>query len=118
MWVVPGISRLCLLSQQEPARSIFALSCASSRQAIAHGIATTFLSAGNSPGSKLVRRVIVGLAPDGTKEIVAHAPRSAVVIPVINGVFFHKDDLLEAPDGFTLAHLGGGDPAASDGSRR
>ena len=47
-------------------------------------------------------RVIVGVAPDRTREVIAHTLESRVGIPVVGSVFMRRDDETNPPDELTL----------------
>jgi hypothetical protein len=98
-WVVPGRGYICL-AQRERQRFMGG-SCSTTRQALDHGLGLTLLSA-HGMDSNGKGRVIVGIAPVGARGVVAQAGVVMTRIPVINGLFMHRDNVLVPPNEFRL----------------
>ena len=98
MWAVPGRGIICLL-ERRPGLSA-GISCTPTDYALSHGLETILLSPSGSVRSS---RLIVGMAPEGTRAVVAKARGSRIRIPVgKNGVFVRRDGRIDPPDNFTL----------------
>jgi hypothetical protein len=98
MWAVPGRGVICLLERQM--RLSAGISCTTTDYALRHGLETILLSPSGSVRSS---RLIVGLAPDGTRAVVAKTTKSKIRIPVgKNGVFVRRDSRSNPPDSFAL----------------
>lgn len=103
IWVVPGNGFICLISQQTQASA--GTICETTHEALNHGIATIFLSGGGVDITPL-RRTIVGIAPDGTREVIANTQGSLARIYVTHGIFIHRDKSANPPDRLILASPG------------
>ncbi len=102
-WAVPGNGYICILSLQGSRRGgAVGATCGSTEEALGHGLATTLLSERGAGVFHRSSRVIVGIAPDGAREVVAHGPGSVERIPVVNGAFMHRDEAAYPPDQLTL----------------
>lgn len=102
-WAVPGDGYICILALQvRRGRGAVGATCASNEAALAHGLATTFLSDRGTGAFRTSARVIVGIAPDRAREVIAKAPKSTVRIPVVSGVFIQRDTATYPPDHFRL----------------
>lgn len=99
IWAVPGDDFICLIAHQRG--QIVGSTCHTTEETLSHGLAATFLSE-PATGSTHTRRLIVGIAPDRTHEIIAYTPESATRIPVVAGIFIHSDKKSEPPDQLTL----------------
>lgn len=94
LWAVPGNGVLCFVTQQEP-ESVGTI-CSTQRRAQKHDLYTSYLS-NQATHSTRVERVIIGIAPDGTRDAVAYTHGVPVRIPVIDGVFLRRDEQRDAP---------------------
>ncbi len=103
-WAVPGHGWLCLLSQTPLAD----LTCTTTAQAVAHGVvAANIREAPNTDKGVFGvsrargRRLIVGIAPDGAREMRIESPGSTTTTPVVDGIFILRDRLTNPPDNTT-----------------
>jgi hypothetical protein len=101
MWAVPGQRHVCIFSEQTP--KIVGATCDSTDGVIRHGLFSAFLSETDPHGSP-IQRVIVGIAPDGVRAVVAHNSRSAVRLRVVRDVFRHSDQATRPPNRLTLIY--------------
>lgn len=102
-WAVPGDKYICILSLQvRRGHGAVGATCESTEAALAHGLATTLLSDPESGVAHRSARVIVGIAPDQAREVIAIAAGSTVRIPVVSGVFIRRDSVGSPPDRFRL----------------
>lgn len=99
IWAVPGNGFICLISQQK--EQVVGATCSTTKEVLSYGLATTFLNEA-STGVIRTMRVIVGMAPDRTREVIAHTRQSTVRIPVVGGVFMRRDEGAEPPGQLTL----------------
>jgi hypothetical protein len=102
-WAVPGDGYICILGLQvRHGRGAVGATCARTKAALAHGLAMTFLSGRGTGVVHASSRVIVGIAPDRAREVIAKAPKSTVRIPVVSGIFIQRDTATYPPDRFRL----------------
>jgi hypothetical protein len=102
-WAVPGAGYICILSLQvRRGRGAVGATCAGTESALDQGLATTLLSDRGSGASKRSHRVIVGIAPDRARGVVADGSGSTVRIAVVGGIFIRRDALPYPPDRFKL----------------
>lgn len=103
VWIVPGRGILCMMDRQN--RNVVGTSCVSTTDALRRGVATTYLG---DPSKRSTRgnRVIFGMVPDQAREVVARTHGTTVRIPVVGGVFVHRDDVMNPPDQLTLVKYG------------
>lgn len=102
-WAVPGAGYICILSLEiHRGRGAVGATCASTEAALDHGLATTLLSDRGSGASQRSHRVIVGIAPDRAREVVADGSGSTVRIAVVGGIFIRRDAVPYPPDRFRL----------------
>jgi hypothetical protein len=98
-WLVPGNGHLCVISQGAMGGRGVGTTCETTAQAIAHGIADIGITL-PGPGHRV--RLIVGVAPVGTRQALVHTLGETAVIPVHAGVFVLRDSTLAPPDGISL----------------
>jgi hypothetical protein len=98
-WLVPGNRHLCMISQGVMHGPGVGTTCAATSQAIAHGIADISITL---PGAAHRTRVIVGVAPDGTREALVHTRGAIAAAPVHDEVFVLRDLTLAPPDVISL----------------
>jgi hypothetical protein len=93
VWAVPAQGMICLVSLHQAGAA--SLTCDKANNVLADGLSVTFLSTPeqNYPW----RRVIVGVAPNGTDQIVAVATSGRTRIEVADNIFVRRDDVPEAP---------------------
>lgn len=94
-WLAPGVNHLCIVAASPYSRSIGTV-CATVNQALRRGIANTSLD----PVSR--RRVIVGVAPQGTHAILLQSGAETFSVRVRHGRFVLRDAVLLPPDQLTL----------------
>jgi hypothetical protein len=101
-WVVPGNRYLCVISLKSMGSPGAGTTCAQTSQALEHGIADITIARG-SPGSRIPHgRLIVGVAPDGVREVLVHTHGSVATVPVVDDVFALRDSATSPPDFSTL----------------
>lgn len=100
IWAVLLKDRLCLVAYVTD--MIIGTSCASEKQALRHGVATTSLR-DESPGPAGSRSVTVGLVPDGTRRVrVRTLGTPSVTVSAARGVFILRSAVDEPPDRIEL----------------
>jgi hypothetical protein len=97
-WLVPGRRVLCLLHAEEAHEA--SSSCASTRDALKHGIVAVSLRDA-SPATP-AQRLSVGVVPDGVRRAIVHTGSRAVPVVVTQHVFVLQDAVREPPDRITL----------------
>lgn len=100
VWAVPGNRYICLLSLQGH-RGV-GVTCDRTSNVLHHGLATTLLDEQGQGIFVTGRRVIVGIAPDQTRDVIAEGPESAVEIPVVGGGFTWRDRSTYPPERLKL----------------
>jgi hypothetical protein len=98
-WLVPGDGHLCLLSQGVMGGPGASATCAKTAEATAHGIAAVSIT---PPGTPHPARLIVGVAPDGTREVLVHTRGAIAAVPVRHATFVLRDSTLNPPDFISL----------------
>jgi hypothetical protein len=98
-WLVPGDRHLCVISQGVMGGIGVGATCEATAQAIAHGVADISMPL---PGVKHRTRLIVGVAPAGTREVVVHTRGAISTAPVHHEVFILRDSTLAPPDTILL----------------
>jgi hypothetical protein len=102
-WAVPGDGYICILSLQvRRGRRAVGATCDNTETALDHGLATTLLTEQGTGVLQRSYRVIVGIAPDRAREVVANGLGSTVRIAVVSGVFIRRDTVPYPPDRFRL----------------
>jgi hypothetical protein len=67
-WLVPGAGHLCLVVENEPIAGRF---CATTKNVLKHGVSAVFLRAPGTPWFGTPgRRLIVGVAPEGVRDVL------------------------------------------------
>lgn len=94
-WLVPGAADICVVATIPRSPSVGTV-CAKVSQALRHGIANTSLD----PISD--RRVIVGVAPKGSRTVLIRSGTSTTSVRVRHGIFVHRDTVSAPPDQVTL----------------
>jgi hypothetical protein len=98
-WLVPGNRYLCVISQDVMGGAGVGTTCAPTSQAIAHGIADISITL---PGAAHRARLIVGVAPNGVREVLVHTRGATATAPTHDGVFVLRDATLAPPDTISL----------------
>jgi hypothetical protein len=98
-WLVPGNGYLCVISQGVMGGPGVGTTCASTAQAVVHGIAACSIT---PPGVPHRVRLIVGVAPDGTRAALVHMRGVITGVSVHGGVFVLRDSTLAPPDFISL----------------
>lgn len=98
-WLVPGSGHLCMLSQGVMGGIGVGTTCAGTAYAIAHGIADVSMTL---PDARHPARLIVGVAPTGTKKVIVHTHGTISTIPVRREIFALRDSTVAAPDEISL----------------
>lgn len=99
-WLLPGDGYMCVLSDGSMGSHTLGTVCARASQARRRGIAATAITRA-VPGSHVkAGRLIVGLAPDGAKQVVVHTRGSTETVPVRDEIFVLRDSTAAPPDFF------------------
>lgn len=101
-WLLPGDGYLCVVSQGSMGSSTIGTTCARTSQARQHGIAAITVARAVPGSHGAAGRLIVGLAPDGTHQVVVHTGASAKTVQVLDEVFVLHDSTVAPPDYFVL----------------
>ncbi len=100
-WLVPGNGHLCVVEQGSMGSPGAGTTCASTADAVAHGIADITVK-GAAPGAASAHvaraRLIVGVAPDGAREVLVHTRGRVATVPVVGEIFVLRDAVAAAPD--------------------
>lgn len=97
-WAVPGNGYLCVVEQANSGASSRA--CAPTKYVVAHGVGIVSIGAGHSRSSG--HRLIVGVAPNGTRQVLVHTDGSVATVPVVGNVFTLRDSSSNPPERLTL----------------
>lgn len=98
-WLVPGDGYLCVVAQESMG---VGTTCAPTAEAVQHGIASiTITPLRPAPGIR-PSRLIVGVAPDGAREVLVHTHGAVATVPVVDEVFVLRDSVAAPPDFFAL----------------
>jgi hypothetical protein len=98
-WLVPGNGHLCVISQGVMRGPGVSTTCAETAYAIAHGVASVSIT---PPRAKHPGRLIVGVAPTDSREVIVHTHGSISTTPVHHEAFVLRDSTLAAPDTISL----------------
>jgi hypothetical protein len=99
-WAVPGNGFLCIV-QQLDTHSV-AQTCATTAQALAHGVVSVAIDAVPADGPTTPRRLIVGIAPDRARIASIRTGGSVVRAPISGNVFVVRDTADDPPDSVSL----------------
>jgi hypothetical protein len=94
-WLVPGNGYLCIISKGVMDGPGVNATCTNTAQAIMHGIATTSIT---PPGTSHSVRLIVGVAPDGTREALVHTRGAIAGVRVRHTAFALRDSIAAPPN--------------------
>jgi hypothetical protein len=97
-WVVPGRGVMCLVGQED-ANSVTTV-CTRSRDALRQGLSVALLRPDRQ--GRPAHRLIVGLAPDGTRTIRIFTRDETTAAQVFNGFFVARDGVMDPPDRLVL----------------
>jgi hypothetical protein len=106
-WLAPGADHLCVVATNPDSPAVGTV-CATIHQALHHGVANTSLD----PSSG--KRIIVGVAPDGTRAVRIHSGISTTSARVRHGPFVLRDSVSAPPDLMTLLPLASPEPNRQD----
>lgn len=98
-WLVPGNGHLCVISKGMMGGPGVGTTCAATAYAIAHGIADISIA---PPNVKHRARLIVGVVPIGTREVIVQTHGSISATQVHHGAFVLRDSILAAPNVISL----------------
>jgi hypothetical protein len=101
-WLVPGNHHLCIVQQGSLGSPGVGTTCAQTSQAIEHGIANITIKRAPFGSSVGQSRLIVGMAPGGTRKVLVHTRGSVATVPVAGEVFVLRDSIAAPPDILTL----------------
>jgi len=102
-WLVPGNGHLCIVEQGSMGSPGAGSTCARTADAVAHGIADTTVKRGGPGGGGALAgpaRLIVGVAPDGTRAVLVHTRGRMARVPVVDGTFVLRDGVVAPADRF------------------
>jgi hypothetical protein len=97
-WLVPDADQLCVVSEV-PGTEGAGTVCGSTGQTIEEGIAIVSFTPVERAPVGAPTRLIVGVAPDGTREALIHTHGSIATVPVVGGLFVLRDSM-PAPSDF------------------
>ena len=96
-WLVPGSRYLCIVSEVPATPGVGSI-CTPSAIAFNHAIASISITR----AGRGFRRLIVGVAPDGTRRVVFHTQGAVATAPVSDGLFVLRDAVGRPSDSVTL----------------
>jgi hypothetical protein len=100
-WLVPGNGYLCVIAQGSMGSPETGTTCAPTSQAVENGVADVTIARA-APGSRVrPGRLIVGVAPNGARQVVFHTRGTVEAAPVVDDVFVLRDAIAAPPDSFT-----------------
>jgi hypothetical protein len=107
-WLLPGRSQLCIVSEVPGTPGVGSV-CASTRQVVAHAVATISFTPAEQMAAGTPTRLVVGIAPDDAREALVHTRATVTTVPVLRGVFVLRDSRRVPSDFITLrrAHRSG-----------
>lgn len=93
VWAVPARRLICLLSRHQSGG--VGLTCDELEAVAAHGLAVTFLNPSTQDAPW--RRVIVGIAADDIRQVIAVSAHGRSRLEVSGNIFIRRDNVPEAP---------------------
>jgi hypothetical protein len=96
-WLVPGSRYLCIVSEVPATPGVGSI-CTPSAIAFRHAIASISIAR----AGRGFRRLIIGVAPDGTRQVVFHTQGAVATAPVADGLFVLRDAAARPSDSVTL----------------
>ena len=99
-WAIPGNGFLCIVAQ--PDIHTTTRSCATTDDALAHGVAAVLIRAAPTSGNTPDNRLIVGVAPDRARNALVQTAGWVTTVPVLDNVFMLRDSATDPPDSMTL----------------
>jgi hypothetical protein len=100
-WAVPGNGYVCIFAQLD-IRSL-SVSCVTTHQALTHGVAAVLIHAGSRRWKVHANRLIVGIAPDWSRDIHVSTPGGpSPTVPVKGNTFAVRDSGTAPPEHLTL----------------
>jgi hypothetical protein len=98
-WLTPGTGLVCIEALSPASSSSVGTVCATIKEALHHGVASTSLE----PGSG--KRTVVGVAPHGVRSVEMYCAKSHRRIRVRpDGLFTLRDSVMEGPERFVLTY--------------
>jgi len=97
-WLIPGRHVLCLLHAETIHEASSA--CAPTETALAHGVVAASLQEASVAAP--ARRLIVGVVPDGTTEVVVHTEEMTSRVETAHHIFVKRDSVEKPPDVVSL----------------
>ena len=104
-WLVPDAGQLCIVSEV-PGTPGAGTVCGGTRQTIEEGIATISFTPAERAPAGTPTRLLVGVAPDGTREALVHTHDSVTPVSVVRGVFVLRDSARAPSDFVELRRAG------------
>ena len=107
LWAVPANDAVCIVGQER--LDAVTATCARTRHAIRHGVATVLLREPRGPQSRGAagRRLVAGIAPDRARSMRVLTDGSTATVPVVDGAFLLQDAVADPPDRIAV---GAGEP--------
>jgi hypothetical protein len=97
-WMVPGDGYLCIVARADPASPGVGTTCTPTAQAIEHGVVYVSITPPNPAAHVAPSRLVVGVAPDGVREVLVHTRGLVAKVPVVDAVFMRRDAVAAPPD--------------------
>jgi hypothetical protein len=101
-WLVPGDDHLCIVAEAVGGGPGIGTTCARTASALEHGIADITITPADPATHTPELRLILGVAPDGTREAIVHTRGTAEKARVVRGVFALSDSIVAPPDFFEM----------------
>jgi hypothetical protein len=103
-WLIPADDHLCIMAQGVGGGPGISTTCEQTASALKHGIADITITLANPATHTPELRLIVGVAPDGTRQAIVHTRGMVETAPVLHGVFALSDSIVAPPDFFEMRH--------------
>lgn len=97
-WLVPGNGHLCIVDRGSLGSPAVGTTCARTQDAIAHSVASITITAPDPAARVPAARLVVGVTPDGAREVQVHSARSVTTSLVVGTTFVLRDSVALPPD--------------------
>jgi hypothetical protein len=101
-WLVPARRSLCIVDQGSLGNPAVGTACTRTSDAITHGVASITVSRADPVARTTASRLIVGVAPDGAREVQVHTGRAVATASISGAVFVLRDAVIAPPESFSL----------------
>jgi hypothetical protein len=98
-WLVPGDGHLCMIWRGAMGSIGVGATCAKTAEVMVHGIAAVSITPPEAPHRT---RLIAGVAPDGTRQVLVNTDGVTTAVPVRAGAFALRDSTLAPPEFISL----------------